>query len=819
VTDLKMQQSSHPSEGEHPLATLAASPDSVRLEVVHNIHAALAAPAAEKALPFKETPFVVPGDNAPHTTPPLLVGSIWRQLNGLRILRQYTLTLSRMCREYAFLRGHSITCVYGLEWFSNLNKPMASLDQGVRSSLEATLRQAVDSRQNDSRERIAYEVHAQLPCPDRDMLRLTVQMNFPSATEYEVDVCRHMILVEKLPFDEWRARFPRWRSHGLYYPMAVAARRMASPSQWLPPLLAAVPTAQTFFAALRSFAEPQRPEHAQALEALVDAWEKDRTGAAHALAATLDRLAVLMRIKSNGTQGDPLDFDLDKALAAFPDYNALDFYDGNFAAWYTLKRAAEDTFPPCTLCAPLARPRRSTWGLTRLTLELLPGNVLRFKERVLGLVPGTHDMQPKQAPSLHTIEEHAEAEGPPQPLAAGSVDPEWPAHGPMFGNCLASQTWSRVQDVLWRLGELLLSPEMGLCMLYPTVAMHSLQGAQDPCCQRFADYCSNRQHLMGCMVLTDVSTSQVAKQHFARYVARLETCLPPVHSQHFDRPAEVLLWRVDIPPRLLMYVGEPTDVHPAAVSRHGAHKVLLNGKASTRTVSSLAFLERPLSAPERLCTPDDVRASLRSYGMRHLLDHPGNFVFVKGHGPAVSTSLAESIGSFALGPGPPPTVRTLGQPPPRWGGESIDERYAERQDAPNGFRFRDWVALHSTPIGTHQSRLAAHVVRFDRLYYTKLPWIDDDERVRWVRMASTAPPENRTLHGHNLRHAIETRFMHDLRTLPVRAPGDTVLRANADIYSSAPDTVAIAYAPTGDRPSQVELAVFQCQFPEAFPTK
>jgi len=828
IMDSPLLPSSSHYTPEHPFETLDACPDSVRAAVIERMHAALAADATPD---HAETPLVVPGDQAPHPTPPLLIGSIWRQLNSLRVMRQYCHTLSRMCREYAFLRGHSITCVHGLEWFSSLNQPMLLLNDGVRAALEDMLTKAAVLHKGMSRERLAYEIHSRLPCPDRDLLRLTIGMHFPGAREYEVDICRHMMTVEGLSYDKWLARFFTWRSAGLYYPLAVAARRMASPEQWpISSQLASTPVYTAFFEALKSLSAPKsQAEHFQALATLVSTWEEDNTGATHALAGTLDRLAVLMRVKSNGRRENPLDFSLDDALDAFPvlDSNGLSSANSMFpsrcadySTWRSLKAAVEDVFPPSTLCAPLTRPRRSTWGFSRLTLELLPGPTLRFKERALGLVPGTHDIaaarqQQQQQPqqSLMAIREHSvtfaddfDADHKEQE----DVDPtkERSQHpSALFSDCLAAQTSNRVQDVLWRMGELLLTPDIALCMLYPTVALASLDGASDPVWQRYSELCLDREHLLECMCPSPSRGAEelLGKEHFTRYIARLEASLPPVHCIEYDRPREALLWRVDIPQRLLFYVGEADAMHPAASSRHTAKKILINGKSPVRTVGRIAMLLDAASP----CSEIAIRTSLRKFAAASLLQHPGNVVLVKGYGPVTSTTLAETLSSFALSPVQNPTLRLLGQPPPRWGGDSIDERYAEKQTGSNGFRFRDWIAMHANQNGTHQSRLAAHVVRFSSLYHTKLPWLGEDGRVRWVRMACTTPPENRTLQGRTLRQAVESRYMHDLRMLPVRTQGDTVLRANAEIYTEGQNSVAIAYATTGGTCARLELIAFQ----------
>jgi hypothetical protein len=121
-------------------------------------------------------------------------------------------------------------------------------------------------------------------------------------------------------------------------------------------------------------------------------------------------------------------------------------------------------------------------------------------------------------------------------------------------------------------------------------------------------------------------------------------------------------------------------------------------------------------------------------------------------------------------------------------------------------RYRDWVAVHVGPGGTQQSRLAAHVVEYDALHTTKIPWISESG-LRWVRVAATAPPHNRTIHGATLRQAVEGRFLHDVRMLPTRDQDQVVARGNAEIYAAGAARVAIAYAPAPG--SRIELIAFE----------
>jgi hypothetical protein len=123
--------------------------------------------------------------------------------------------------------------------------------------------------------------------------------------------------------------------------------------------------------------------------------------------------------------------------------------------------------------------------------------------------------------------------------------------------------------------------------------------------------------------------------------------------------------------------------------------------------------------------------------------------------------------------------------------------------------------MHAGRGGTQQSRLASHFVEYDSLYTTKMPWIqqgDGGQSVRWVTVSSTAPPDNKTLHGKTLRQAVEGRFLHDLRMLPARETASgrpKIERSNAEIYSADSGAkVAVAYAPAGQ--DTIEFVAFEC---------
>jgi hypothetical protein len=278
------------------------------------------------------------------------------------------------------------------------------------------------------------------------------------------------------------------------------------------------------------------------------------------------------------------------------------------------------------------------------------------------------------------------------------------------------------------------------------------------------------------------------------------------------------MWRIDLPSQAIVYVGSGAEFDIQSESQHHLRKVLVNCRAFHNS-----HVGDVLSAPASAGC-DTVRNCIMSYAALDLALHPANTILVKGDdnldaaggrqvAPVTCTTLAESIACLSLRAPSKINTCNLGGSC-SWKDGGIDPRYAERQMAENGFRFRDWVAMHVGKAGTQQSRLASHVIRYNTLYSTQMPWISDDGGdVRWVRVSCTSKPESRTLQGLTLRQAVESRFLHDLRMLPTPAMGDAmseplkVERSNAELYVSGANKVAIAYAPTGQ--TNLEFIAFE----------
>lgn len=735
---------------------------------------------SEAALPGGGlVPWAQPAPGQPSDRAPPGSRNVWQHLNSLRVMAQYTRLLGEMCASSPFLRGAPGTCVCGLEWFAGLAGPLRPTDPEERLQLGRTLALFAATPQGSGLGalRAAFEVHRRAPCSDRGLARLLTEAHFPDAREYEVDVADHLARQLGADYAGWLGAFAKWRGRGLYHPLALAARHIPDLHHWLPEESWETPLGRSLGYCLRTLsgrATAREEEHA--LRDLVGAWNHDPSPAPQLLGGTLDRLAVLMGIKSNGRLGNPLDFRLAPALDAFPaafSSGTEDMHERNYHAWRALRGSVEDTFPPSLLSAPLVRPKRPTWGHPGLTLRY-EGGALAFQERSLQIV-GPAGAGPNRAPIF-------------TPAVAR--------------DCLQQQTSSRLQDILWRLGEIATDPQIALAMTCPWIAHASLRGelAGPPALQLREEVL----HTLGWN--TGPQQGRRVDPHYVDYTRALEAVLPPIRAVPQDPPVTALFWRLDIPPRAIVYLG---GGDPGAGKVHERPKVQLNAKVHQRTIAGTVRTHPTASEA-------DIRRALRAFAHEQLLEHPSNTVLVRrGRDPdgptavpLTHTTLTEALHCLALQPPLHLVSCPVGQSQPWEDTAAIDPRYAEKQLAANGFRYRDWVAMHVSRDGTQQSRLAAHAITFATLHTTKIPWLTDEGGVRWVSVAATVPPHNRTIYGATLAKAVQARYIRDSTMLPATEPGQTVTRANAELYAHGPGSVAVVYAPQpGNR---LHMISFQC---------
>jgi hypothetical protein len=686
----------------------------------------------------------------PPASPVLPHGSLWSLINHVKVLHQYTTLLSEAASGQGphspLLCGTPEVCETHprLAWFSPLCGPASEAHEEEYQRHVDLWRRANPGLFRHSE--AAYHVHQGNLVEDRNMTRFLVSKILDHPMEYEVDVAGNLLRARPDSFDDFQCRLVNWRKAGLYHALCLAARNMPNAEDWVPKsLLHESGDWQDLLDQFNRSSFCTKERMAGVCEALAD-----RSPAlCNHICSLLDKVAILMRVKSNPpTPSASTRLDDYLHMLQLP-VDESSPYTHCLGTWGKLRPIIEEAVPPSLLCPSLYPPaNRGAWGYRRLELRMEHGRLC---------------IRPTPLQWIGKEE-----------LGPGEKIPD------------------RLYDILSRMGEAATSPEVAHLMLSPSTMADCLAGRAVEGAERFAD----RDYVIQAMGRRSQDT------HFIDSIEKLTARLPVIGLRQFPRPKRLLAWRVDLPPRALLYQGERSEVDLQATPPYHLPKASLPDKLQHRTVSGISVLEDegdPHTAL-RACIAEEVLGPHADFA-----DHPHHKVSIR-TGPGEfethhTTTLAEAVSLFT---GPPPfriSEVPLNESEP-WEGEHIDDRYAERQVAENGVRLRDWATVFHEHPEVQRCRMAAHAVTCSEVFETHFP-LSTAAGHQWVAVASTLPAETRMLRHMGggseleaLRRSVESRYMHDPKLLPVRCKDDTVDRAHMELYSDPKaGQVLLAYAP------------------------
>ena len=280
---------------------------------------------------------------------------------NLKILKQYSKLLSQACAvgqplvssPDPLLPAHAqplsatpASYPRNLQWFESLSKPCVGLDSAGAERITQLLRlhaacdKSVPSLPRDQ----AYELAKSLPHFDRD---LTAYYLAPpaDAPEYDLHVA-HSIMRLNAPkdLDALQRQLAAWRNQGLLHVLSVAAQHMPELADWFPvdtPSEDHDEEAHSLALTLRALRDSPR-DYGRTISDFI-ATQDPAAPTAQAIASTLDRLAILMSLKSDAPT-EP-EHDLRVCLAAFPRLESL----GAHEIWCRIKPALQQALPPSIL--------------------------------------------------------------------------------------------------------------------------------------------------------------------------------------------------------------------------------------------------------------------------------------------------------------------------------------------------------------------------------------------------------------------------------------------------------------------------------------
>lgn len=228
---------------------------------------------------------------------------------------------------------------------------------------------------------------------------------------------------------------------------------------------------------------------------------------------------------------------------------------------------------------------------------------------------------------------------------------------------------TRLQEIIARLGEIWLSPELAHVMLFGSHALAF--SAELSTTEDFPPAYTQTCHDPHAVLLAMDEPRPPNTASSAKFLAQFQsTCLPQPKIVILREPLHLCAWKLDAPPRICLYTGQhpsdPTTLDPATHLPHTLSKVLLEDRT-----------KRPTPARIHLITDDDisanaVRQSLLHYAQTALT--PQREKLASGQ-TVLHTTLEEAIACLVHPPQRNHSRIELNQSPP-WEKDHIDSRCA-----------------------------------------------------------------------------------------------------------------------------------------------
>lgn len=357
-------------------------------------------------------------------------------------------------------------------------------------------------------------------------------------------------------------------------------------------------------------------------------------------------------------------------------------------------------------------------------------------------------------------------------------------------------------NIFFKLGENLLSPEMTMLLQEPV------------CIQKIL--CSRMSSSIQLKTYKDISENLALLRH-TNINNDLNTCIDLLYEGLHDttkstcieypQPLSVAAWKISLPTKVLKFNTLPRKYNynePHNVSRHHCAD-----KSSIKGVSGIMISLRNKESIEAV-----IKNTLKS------TFKPGITVTYEPD-RYINTALHESIACFALHHAALHNIISLHQSVP-WSNEHEDKRYAETQvAAKRSGRFRDWCGFvqHSNK-NIHVSKLESHVITTSMIHQTFFPWLQYDNRNKFVQVLSSLPCESRFLPKNsnnkdaselqNLLQSVNNTFRHDVDWFPIRDPIHKIENEDVHVYTdNKANTIMYAYSSKNDLEKNVDFLMFK----------
>lgn len=181
------------------------------------------------------------------------------------------------------------------------------------------------------------------------------------------------------------------------------------------------------------------------------------------------------------------------------------------------------------------------------------------------------------------------------------------------------QSTTRLHEIVTRIGEICLSPELAHVMLFPTHALSYAMDLSTPLDfpEPYHELCRDSTSILHAM--TDIPSAQLSPGHSAKFLAKFsETCLPAPTVIRYRQPIHLCAWRIESPARVLVFTGKhpPSPAISDSFAPHTLSKVLLDERSKRPTPSAIHVL-----TVDQEFTPAAIRESVLHYAQTQLTPH------------------------------------------------------------------------------------------------------------------------------------------------------------------------------------------------------
>jgi len=465
----------------------------------------------------------------------------------IKSLTQYSRLLTYACHVpespiSQFISGHPDSCVDGLEWF----KPLCGIytitpqDKARITEMIRVWKSISKTRTNMSDQELSFALLQELPNFDSDLMHFFLN----DQTLYGYDVHVGSVLLRLYPErDVFLEEFYKWRSRGLTIPLMLACDNMPDILHWVPAELAKESSAVSFSSLIDAMNHADSPDEVKGILMKLSDQDMNETSG-QIIAQLLDRVAILMRVKSNGWET----YNLDRCLQSFPDLHTADVPD----IWSNIKNAIECSFPPSLLATPITRPPMDTWGYPSLTYQVTgDGMTLRFSENKLKWIPVRRYSCQCMNPDLQ------------------------------FSKGFQPATPYRLQSVLQKVGEIVLGNEITHVMMFPMQASKYVSRFPPELQTDYNTLCARKSFMLS--VMDNEENLSINKEGVLEFIQRFHDTQKaiPKHHTKFRAPHQVLAWKLETPTRVVVYneTQEAADMNVDELIPHKIQKVVLDEKS------------------------------------------------------------------------------------------------------------------------------------------------------------------------------------------------------------------------------------------------